>query len=115
MVYGSTILATDFGPDTWQLKLIRCFLFFIPRGCPDHEKLYRFVKKWLLEIDDAGVPVREIGLNDQGVPLFAAPDDRNVGFWTDSPKTFVKDELEAISAEEFERNWIEAQKIKVRK
>jgi len=107
MIYGSTLLATDFGPDCWQVRLWRTLLFFIPRASPDHEPLYRHVKKWYLELDDSGVPVREIGLDSDARALFGAPDKRNMGFWTDSDKTFQKDELVPISTDEFERLWHE--------
>jgi hypothetical protein len=105
MLYGSTLLATSFGPDPWQVRLIRLLLFFIPRASPDHEPLYRFIRKWYLEVDESGVPTREIGLGSEGRALFGAPDGRNVGFWTDSSKTFQEDELIPIAADEFERLW----------
>lgn len=110
MIYGSTTLATEFAPDTWRLKLARAVLFFIPRGSPDQERFYPLVRKWCLEIDDSGVPMREIGLDAEGRPLFGAPNGRNYGFWTDSPKTFQPSELNGIPAEEFERLWHEAQR-----
>lgn len=105
MIYGSTTLATDFVSDSWKEKLLRVLLFFIPRGSPDHEKLYPLVRKWYLEIDETGDPVREIGLDAEGRPLFGAPDDRNLGFWTDSPKEFQPSELYSMLAEEFEKLW----------
>jgi len=110
MTYGSTLLATDFGPDCWQVRFWRTLLFFIPRASPDHERLYRHVRKWYLELDDSGVPVREIGLDADGQPLFGAPDDRNLGFWTDSDGPFERDKLSPIPAEEFERRWHEVQR-----
>ncbi len=110
MTYGSTLLATDFRPYGWQVRLWRAFLFFIPRASPEHERLYCHVRKWYLELDDSGVPVREIGLDVDGRPLFGAPDDRNFGFWTDSSDSFERDKLTAIPADEFERLWREVQR-----
>ena len=110
MTYGSTSLATNFGPDCWQVRFWRALLFFIPRASPDHEPLYRRVKKWYLELDDSGVPVREIGLDADGQALFGAPDDRNFGFWTDSKEAFQQDQLSPMPAEEFERLWRESQR-----
>jgi hypothetical protein len=110
MIYGSTILATNFGPDSWQVRLLRVLLFFIPRANPDNEPLYRHVKKWYLELDDSGVPVRELGLDSEGQPLFGAPDDRNSGFWTDSTERFQQEQFSPIRAEVFERLWHEVQK-----
>jgi hypothetical protein len=106
MHYGATTKATDFRPDDWKTKAARVLFGFIPRASPDNERLYPHVKKWLVEIDDNGTPQREIGLGDGGIPLFAAPDKRNCGFWTDSPYTFTTNELEPVSAEEFEVNWL---------
>jgi hypothetical protein len=105
VLYGNTTLATKFGRDAWQVKALRFLLFFIPRANPDNEKFYPLIKKWCLEIDDNGEPVREIGIDTKGEPLFAAPDKRNVGFWTDSDKTFNLNELEIVSAEQFEQLW----------
>ena len=109
MFYGSTVLATDFGPDPWTVKLLRLVFYFIPRANPDNERLYPLVKKWYLELDDSGVPVREIGLSLDDQPLFGAPDERNTGFWTDSLKVFRKDEVGPVSGQEFEKLWLEIQ------
>ena len=106
------MLATNFGPDPWQVKLWRRLLFFVPRANPDNERLYRYVAKWYLELDDSGAPVREIGVASDGKPLFAAPDERNFGFWTDSSEVFEKDKLSLISADDFERLWHEIQCIR---
>lgn len=114
MTYGTTTLATDFTIESWQIRLLRVLFFFIPKANPDNEKLYRFVKKWYLELDDSGIPVREIGVDSNGNPLFGAPDNRNVGFWTDSAEVFQKDRVCPIRAQEFEALWSEAQKKKLR-
>ncbi len=108
MLYVSTTLATDFGSDPWQVRLIRVLLFFIPRANPDNERLYRFVRKWYLELDDSSVPVREIGIGASGEVLFCAPDARNCGFWTDSSQKFSENRLTQISAAEFETMWKQA-------
>jgi len=105
MTYGFTTLATNFGPDTWQVKAIRTALFFIPKANPDNEIKYPQVRRWLLEIDHTGIPVREIALDDHGNPLFKAPDFRNHGFWTDSDKVFSREELSLTTKPEFEQLW----------
>jgi hypothetical protein len=107
MTYGSTLLATNFGPACWQVRLWRAVLFFIPRANPDNERLYPQVRKWYLELDDSAVPVREIGVDADGRPLFGAPNGRNFGFWTDSSEPFEKEKLTPVSADEFERLWRE--------
>ncbi len=108
MNYGYTQLATDWNErDTKGIgvRWLKAVLFFLPRANPDQEKLYPFVAKWLLEIDENGVPLREIGVDKNNAPLFAAPNDRNMGFWTDCNKTFELDELENSTAETFEALW----------
>lgn len=108
MNYGFTKLATDWNEmevNSFGVHLIKAVLFFIPRSNPDHEKLYPFVDKWLIEIDGSGVPVREIGIDKNNVPLFAAPNNRNFGLWTDSDMKFEAGDLEPSSREEFESLW----------
>ena len=113
MFYGSTTLATNFKSESWQITLLRFVLFFIPKANPDNEKLYRFVKKWYLELDDSNIPVREVGLDSTGRPLFGAPDNRNFGFWTDGAQQFPKDQISPITELEFEQFWSEVQKRKL--
>ena len=111
MFYGRTLLATDWGTDPWQVKVIRTVLFFIPAANPDNEKQYPLVKEWCLEVDESGRPMREIGLGSNGEPLFGAPDERNYGFWTDGKDTdtLQKEDLSPLSKDEFERLWHEVQ------
>ena len=115
MRYGRTNLATNFGPETWQVRVLRYILFFIPKANPDNEKLYPVFKTWYLELNDSNIPVRETGLGENGEPLFAAPNERNFGFWTDSSEAFDTKHLQAITAEEFETRWREVQKGKLPK
>ena len=110
MTYGCTTECTDFGPDDWKTKALKSALFFIPRACPDHEPLYPRVRKWYVEVDESGSAHREVGVDSEGRPLFAAPDNRNSGFWTDSPKIFVGGELAPVEASEFERLFCEGSK-----
>jgi hypothetical protein len=115
MLYGNTTLATDFQPHDWRIKAMKLVFFFIPLSNPDNEKLYALVKKWCLEIDEDGIATREIGIDASGRPIFAAPYQRNHGFWPDTDKTFDKSELELITAEQFEILWQEARDIKIKK
>src|SRR3954468_10074230 len=89
-------------------RLVRVALSFIPRANPDFEALFPQVHQWILEIDDVGHPQREVALNAEGIPLFAAPNDRNCGFWTDSDKTFSDAELSPVDASKFEELWSHA-------
>ena len=107
MIYGATTKATDFTDETlhnWRVRWVKALLFFVPRANPDVERFYPLVKEWALELSDDGWPQREVGLDQAGKPLFATPDERNTGFWTDMAyQQFQRNELRQISAEEFER------------
>jgi hypothetical protein len=112
MFYGVTTKATNFTDEllnNWRVRFLKVLLFFVPRANPDVERYYPLVKEWALELSDDGWPQREVGLDKAGAPIFATPDDRNTGFWTDMARTqFLRDELRLISAEEFERLWSNA-------
>jgi hypothetical protein len=108
MRYGSTSEATSFAVPALGDRLVRAALWFIPRANPDFEAMFPLVRQWMLEIDETGHPRREIALNADGVPLFAAPNNRNCGFWTDSDKTFSDAELSPVDASQFEEMWSRA-------
>ncbi len=108
MNYGFTKVATNWNDkemNSIDVRLIKAVLFFIPQANPDQEKLYPSVAKWLIEIDKSGAPVREIAMDKNDAPLFAAPNSRNFGLWTDSNKRFEVGELEPSTKEEFESLW----------
>jgi len=111
MNYRYTKLAMDWKEEkvnSFRVRLVYAILFFIPRANEDNEKLYPKVAKWLLEINENGIPYREIGIDINGNPLFTAPNDRNYGLWTDSDNTFEIKELELSNHEEFESMWQKA-------
>ncbi|HEX4909945.1 MAG TPA: hypothetical protein VFV64_04210 [Permianibacter sp.] len=60
------------------------FEAIIPAANPDFEYLYEDVSVWWLELDENGIPVREIGFNLSGQPIVAAPLGENFGVFTDS-------------------------------
>jgi hypothetical protein len=108
MQYGSTTEATDFESADVKERLVRMVLWFIPRANPDFEPLFPKVRKWLVGIDESGRAQREVAVDSNDEPLFAAPDQRNHGFWTDSDKNFLSSELQPLSAAEFEQLWLRA-------
>jgi hypothetical protein len=110
MHYGSTTMATDWNAPDWRKKLLKKALFFIPEANPNAEPLFLRVKKWLLEVDDDGTPLREVGLDVEGSPIFRMPDGDDCGFWTDSNVCFTKEHLTSITAAEFEDAWNNAEK-----
>ena len=114
MIYGLTTKATDWterSVNDWRMRLARILLFFIPRANPDIEPLLPRVKTWALELTEEGWPEREVGLDSNGNALFAIPDDRNTGFWTDMAyDQFNPAELSPLTAEDFETLWKSAPK-----
>ena len=81
----------------------------------DYRGKWHLVKEWLIEFveyefSEYGSPWREIGLDHNGEPVLAGPDDTNYGFWCDTNLTW-KDVVEKrfvgeeISKVEFEKAW----------
>jgi hypothetical protein len=111
MYYGRTKKFTDWDDrdiKSWKVRLLYLLFFFIPKANPDHEKLYPKVKEWLLEIDQSEQPVREIALDKDGNVLFASPNKRNFGFWTDVDGPVRKHELLPVEQSVFEDLWRKA-------
>ncbi|OUR65668.1 hypothetical protein A9Q79_01360 [Methylophaga sp. 42_25_T18] len=78
---------------------------FIPNDNPDYENKFILVHEWLIEFDEDGHPDREIGLNTEGKPVIAGPDERNYGFWLDTNMRINDFENNEISSEYFETKW----------
>ena len=68
--------------------------------------MFGSVRRWWIEIDEsAGVPEREIGFDESGNVIVAAPLGKNMGFWTDSDMTFEWREHPMVEPAEFEEKW----------
>jgi hypothetical protein len=63
------------------------------------------VRRWWVEIDESGIPRREIGFDSAGLPIVLGPFEGNYGFWTDSPMTFDVGNHEQLSQTEFDVHW----------
>ena len=106
MKYLRTKLATDCpekGP--FQVKLLECLLFFIPKANPGYDDKLHLVKEWFIEFNDDGDPWREIGIGVDGNPILAGPDGRNYGFWLDTKMSLKNFTGESLEKSEFERLW----------
>lgn len=80
----------------------------IPAANPDFEKFYPKTRKWWVEIDDEGRPLREIGFNAENKPIVLGPFGRNYGFLVDSPINWKDSEGDSVEAEKcFETAWQE--------
>ena len=102
-------MATDWPKkDSWQVKVIKGILFFIPKANPGYDSKMHLVKKWLIEfVEEDGelTPWREIALDSNGNLVFAGPDKRNYGFWLDTNMKYEDFNGKTIDKEEFERYW----------
>lgn len=84
-------------------RFIKWLFWFIPRANPDIESLFPMVRRWALELDSSGKPIREVGLGDENRVLFKAPDHRNRGMWTDS--SVLIQNIEPMNEESFNSLW----------
>ncbi len=105
-----SIIATTLGTDEPEHRepaglLERFVRKIVPAANPDFESRYYAVRLWWIELDDVGVPQREIGLDSSGRPIVIGPFQENFGFWTDSSMTFSSSEWELVSPSEFDARW----------
>lgn len=83
----------------------------IPKANPDFDQKIDEVRFWLVEFDNDGIPVREIGLDKEKRVILKMPYKDNYGYWTDNNlllndfrKHFVVSE---ISKNYFEQSWLD--------
>jgi hypothetical protein len=104
------VIATTLGTD-WKERrepprlLELCLRKLIPAASPDFEGCYPSVSSWWIEVNDAGVPQREIGFDSSGSAVVIGPSEKNFGFWTDSSMTFSAGKYQAVSPIDFEVRW----------
>ena len=72
---------------------------------PDFDSAYVHVRKWWIEVDEAGPPHRELGFDVNGKGIVAGPFGENFGFWTDSTMTFNPSEHQVVPEEAFGLAW----------
>jgi hypothetical protein len=92
-------------PLPWWCRVLQKI---IPAANPDLERLYSRTRKWWLELDDSGKPLREIGFDTDMKPFVIGPVGRNFGFLVDSSddwSTSREDSPEAAAG--FEKAWQE--------
>jgi hypothetical protein len=88
--------------DKWLTKIF-------PSPNKENEAKFYLVKEWYIEFDDAGYPIREIGLDQAGMPVVASDiEDGTYGYWLDTNMLYVdflgSDSAE-IQATEFQAMW----------
>ena len=80
-------LVIDTGPPRgetsmpWWFRILRRLL---PPANPDLEPYFSRTQIWWLEIDDGGMPLREIGFDEDGEAIVLGPVEGNYGFLIDA-------------------------------
>ncbi|MCK6610375.1 MAG: hypothetical protein L6Q78_04975 [Bacteroidia bacterium] len=89
--------------------IAKIFRLIFPAANPDFDPKINSVNTWLLEFNEEGIPVKEIGLNNNGKPIIKMPYKDNVGYWTDIGMHFNKFserfQVEKINQVEFYKFW----------
>ena len=100
-------LGTEPSPPMGRLFRIfmSCLQAIIPAANPDFENSYESVCKWWIEINAAGEPERELGFDEHGKVIVAAPLGENFGVFTDSNATFTPGEHRSVEPGLFEATW----------
>jgi len=90
-------------PLPWWIKLLTCILL---AGNPDIDQYVEQADRWWLEIDEAGLPLREIGFNAQGNAIVFGPVPNNYGFLIDASDDWSDStEDSAAAAQNFDTVW----------
>lgn len=81
-----------------------------PIANPDFENKIDNVKYWLIECEiESGIPLREIGLDEQQQVILKMPFKNNYGYWADNNLLLngFKEHFNAleITKENFEQQW----------
>lgn len=100
----------DLKPDSpvvrhFKKMVIWVLSHIIPKDNPDFENEYDNVTKWWLEIEDNGLPSREIGFDINGKAIVIGPISGNFGLVTDSPMKFDRELNEKHIENEFQIVW----------
>ena len=94
------------GLDKLKHNILKFLISWAPKANPDNEDILENVRSWYLEVcEEDGQPQREIGFDDLNNPVWYAPTERNLGFWTDSNMSFTKSGNTIIDKEKFEKIW----------
>jgi hypothetical protein len=90
-------------PLPWWCKLLK---LIIPAANPDLEKYYFQTRAWWLEVEDNGKPKREIGFDENRIPIVIGPLGRNFGFLTDSSDDWRDPKEDSAEvARDFQKIW----------
>jgi hypothetical protein len=81
--------------------------WILPKANPDIGSYFRNTKIWWLEVDESGLPHREIGFDANGDAIVLGPIDGNYGFLLDASDDWSNSNADSpIAAEKFEDVWV---------
>lgn len=81
MHYLRTTLATDWSREVgWKSLLEQFLLILVPEANPGYREKMHLVRSWYVEFDEDDNPWREIGLDQNDVPIIAGPSEGDYGF-----------------------------------
>ncbi|RLD19515.1 MAG: hypothetical protein DRI69_08205 [Bacteroidetes bacterium] len=70
------------------------------------EDIQRSIEYWWLELNENGVPIRELGFDINDQVKYAAPKNKDRGLWTDSMTYFkTPEEYVQVNNTFFEEQW----------
>lgn len=91
--------------------LVKLLTHLVPKANPTLEENLDYVKEWYIEYDDVEEYTnREVGVAENGLVVFKAPFEENLGYWCDNDMTmddYRNLNIHAISKETFEKLWNE--------
>jgi hypothetical protein len=94
---------------SWETTLSKLTELIIPLANPEYDKLIEFVNVWLIEFDEDGDAIREIGIDENENVILKMPYKENYGYWTDNELKYSDFEQrfknENITGEWFENMW----------
>jgi len=86
-------------------RWLNIFNRLLPAANPSFDDQIRKVEYWWIEVNEQGVPQREIAFAKGGQAIAAMPLGRNYGFWTDSQVVLDPREYERVNDSDFEHYW----------
>lgn len=101
----------EIDPGPWDNEpdglFVRLLKRVIPEANPDLEtQLYPQTRKWWIELDEKRIAQREIGFNEEGIPIVIGPIGRNYGLAVDSSAPWPENYTESDEAAKlFEQYW----------
>jgi len=92
---------------SFKKVLVSILTNIIPKANPDFDNKIEDVDKWLVEFEtETGIPIREIGLDNEGRVLFKMHYKNNDGYWTDN-NLLLNDFKEKFNATKLDKEFFE--------